>query len=246
MTISTNDVTGVGTVMPLVRDLTEDVNMRRALPSSHARMIGPFVLLDRIGPAVFQASQGFDMGPHPHIGLVTVTYLFDGEIIHRDSLGNVQAIRPGEVNWLTAGRGIVHSERTAPEPRASGSNLFGIQAWIALPREQEDVAADLTHYGASEVPRTCARGVEFTLLAGASDGLTSPVRTLSDMVYAEIILTSGARYQVKPEHIERAIYIVAGEIEIVGRPGTFGEAELILLKPGVEIVLKAPRSTQRA
>jgi redox-sensitive bicupin YhaK (pirin superfamily) len=169
-----------------------------------------------------------------------MTYLIDGEIVHRDSLGKVQTLRPGEVSWMTAGSGIVHSERTQTEARASGSNFFGIQAWVALPCRHEEAAADFAHYSEPEIPRTCARGVEFTLIAGASDGLVSPVRTFSDMVFAEIVLTSGARYQVKPEHHERAVYVVAGEVEIVGRPGSFRETELILLEPGAEIVLKAP------
>ena len=226
-------------ILPSLRDL-DGFKVRRVLPSGHGRMIGPFILFDHMGPAVFDAGRGFDMGPHPHIGLATVTYLIDGEILHRDNLGKEQTIRPGEVNWMTAGSGIVHSERTPPEVRAAGSDLFGVQAWVALPSSHEEVAADFTHYGTSEIPTTCARGVEFTLIAGASDGLVSPVRTFSDMVYAEIVLTSGARYQVKPAYRERAIYVVSGEVEIVGRSGSFGEAELILLEPGVEAVLQAP------
>jgi len=150
--------------------------------------------------------------------LAAVTYLIDGEIVHRDSLGKAQTLRPGEVSWVTAGSGIVHPERTPLEARASGSNFFVIQAWVALPCRHEEAAADFAYYGEPEIPRTCARGVEFTLIAGASDGLVSPVRNFSDMVFAEIVLTSGARYQVKPEHHERAIYVVAGEVEIVGRP----------------------------
>ncbi|CAH2398544.1 Pirin-like protein CC_3178 [Mesorhizobium ventifaucium] len=221
-------------------ELVSGFKVRRVLPSKYGRMVGPFVLFDHIGPAVFNTGQGFDVGPHPHIGLAAVTYLIDGEIVHRDSLGKVQALRPVEVSWMTAGSGIVHSERTPPEARASGSNFFGIQAWVAFPCRHEEVAADFAHYSEPEIPRTCARGVEFTLIAGASDGLVSPVKTFSDMVFAEIVLTSGARYQVKPEHHERAVYVVAGEVEIVGRPGSFREAELMLLEPGAEIVLKAP------
>jgi redox-sensitive bicupin YhaK (pirin superfamily) len=216
------------------------LNSRRALPSVHRRMVGPFVFLDHLGPRVFKAGHGFDMQPHPHIGLATVTYLFDGEIIHRDSLGAVQAIRPGEVNWMTAGSGVVHSERTSPEIRASGGDLLGIRAWIALPSRYEEVQPDFVHYGAAEVPRIRAGGVELTLIAGTSDGLISPVKTFSDMVFAQIVLTSGTRYQVKPDHAQRAIYIISGEVEVVGQAQTFGEAELIVLKPGAEIVLQAP------
>lgn len=155
-------------------------------------------------------------------------------------MGKAQALRPGEVSWMTAGSGIVHSERTSLEALASGSNFFGIQAWVALPCKDEEVAADFAHYNELEIPRTCARSVEFTLITGTSNGLTSPVKTFSDMVFAEIVLTSGARYQIKPGHHERAVYVVAGEVEIVGRTGSFREAELILLEPGAEIVLKAP------
>ncbi|MCF6110946.1 pirin family protein [Mesorhizobium muleiense] len=238
MSIRQTGVTDI--VLPVSSEPVSGFKVRRVLPSRHGRMVGPFVLFDQMGPAVFNTSQGLDVRPHPHIGLAAMTYLIDGEIVHRDSLGKVQTLRPGEVSWMTAGSGIVHSERTPPEARASGSNFFGIQAWVALPCRHEEAAADFAHYSEPEIPRTCARGVEFTLIAGASDGLVSPVRTFSDMVFAEIVLTSGAQYQVKPEHHERAVYVVAGEVEIVGRPGSFREAELILLEPGAEIVLKAP------
>ncbi|RWK40065.1 pirin family protein [Mesorhizobium sp.] len=238
MSIRQTGVTDI--VLPMSSEPVSGFKVRRVLPSRYGRMVGPFVLFDQMGPAVFNTGQGLDVGPHPHIGLAAMTYLVDGEIVHRDSLGKVQALLPGEVSWMTAGSGIVHSERTPLEARASGSNFFGIQAWVALPCRHEEAAADFAHYSEPEVPRTCARGVEFTLIAGALDGLVSPVRTFSDMVFAEIVLTSGARYQVKPEHHERAVYVVAGEVEIVGRPGSFREAELILLEPGAEIVLKAP------
>lgn len=175
-----------------------------------------------------------------HAGLATVTYLVDGEIIHRDSLGRAQSILPGEVNWMTAGSGIVHSEGAPTELRASGSNLLGIQAWIAIPSRHGDIAADFTHYGSPKIPRICADGVEFTLIAGASEGLVSPVKTFSETIYAEIVLTDSAQYQVKPEHRDRAIYVVAGEVGIAGQSGMFGEAELIVLTPGVEVVLQAP------
>jgi redox-sensitive bicupin YhaK (pirin superfamily) len=213
---------------------------RRALPSGHRRMVGPFVFLDQLGPQVFTAGHGFDMRPHPHIGLAAVTYLMDGEIIHRDSLGQVQTIRLGEVNWMTAGSGIVHSERASPESRESGGDLLGIQAWAALPSQHEERHPHFEHFGATEVPRSCAEGIELTLIAGRSDGLVSPVRTFSDMVFAEIVLTSGARYQVKPDHVERAIYVISGEIEILGQTQTFGEGELFALDPGAEIVFRAP------
>lgn len=241
MTIRSSEAVQFDTVIPqTLRGSASDLKVRRVLPSLHRRMIGPFVLVDQMGPTEFDVGHGFDLAPHPHIGLEAVTYLIDGEILHRDSLGKVQPLRPGEVNWMTAGSGIVHSERTPPAARASGGNLLAIQAWLALPERHEEVAADFSHYSAPEIPTTCARGIEFTLIAGASDGLSSPVRTFCDVVYAEIVLTSGARYQVKPLHRERAIYVVSGEIEIVGRTDSFGRAELIVLEPGDEVVLRAP------
>ncbi|AMX97752.1 MULTISPECIES: pirin family protein [Mesorhizobium] len=241
MTIRQSDIVGIDPLrQPAMRDFADGLKVRRVLPSSNRLMIGPFILFDHFGPAVFDEGRGFDMDPHPHIGIAAVTYLFDGEIIHRDNLGEVQAIRPGEVNWTTAGSGIVHSERTSPEARARGSNLFGVQAWVALPSRHEEVAPHFAHYGAPEIPRICADGVEFTLIAGTSDGLVSPARTYSDLVCAEIVLTGSARYQVKPGYRERAIYVVAGEIEVMGQLGTFGEGELIMLAPGAEIVLGAP------
>ncbi|MCA0046192.1 pirin family protein [Mesorhizobium sp. B283B1A] len=241
MTIRQSDIIGIDPVrQPAMRDFADGLKVRRVLPSSNRLMIGPFILFDHFGPVVFDAGRGFDMGPHPHIGIAAVTYLFDGEIIHRDNLGEVQAIRPGEVNWMTAGSGIVHSERTSPEARARGSNLFGVQAWVALPSRHEEVAAHFAHYDAVEIPRICADGIEFTLIGGTSDGLVSPAKTYSDLVCAEIVLTGSARYQVKPGYRERAIYVVAGEIEVMGQLGTFGEGELIMLAPGAEIVLGAP------
>ncbi|MBZ9919880.1 pirin family protein [Mesorhizobium sp. BR1-1-12] len=241
MTISQSDIVGIDLLrQPTMRDFADGLKVRRVLPSTHHLMIGPYILFDHFGPALFDAGSGFDMGPHPHIGIAAVTYLFDGEIIHRDDLGEVQTIRPGEVNWMTAGSGIVHSERTSPEARARGSNLFGVQAWVALPSRHEEVAAHFAHYDAVEIPRICADGVEFTLVAGTSDGLVSPAKTYSDLVCAEIVLTGSARYQVKPGYRERAIYVVAGEIEVMGQLGTFGEGELIMLAPGAEIVLQAP------
>jgi redox-sensitive bicupin YhaK (pirin superfamily) len=241
MTNRQSDIAGVDTViLTQVRDLASGFKVRRALPSANRRMIGPFILLDHFGPEEPNSAQGFDMLPHPQTGIAAVTYLMDGEIAHRDKLGQVQTIRPGEVKWMTAGSGTAHSEPTPLEIRASGSNLLGIQAWVALPSLHEGVAADIAHYSAPEIPRICADGVEFTLIAGASDGLISPVRTFSEMIYAEIVLTGSAQYQVKPEHRDRAIYVVAGEVGIVGQCRTFREAELMVLTPGVEIVLQAP------
>jgi redox-sensitive bicupin YhaK (pirin superfamily) len=241
MSLFASDFSGASAIrLPTVRDAERRTHSTRVLPAVHQRMIGPFALLEQFGPTLFEAGHGFDMQPHPHRGLAAVTYLIDGELVHRDSLGSVQTTRPGDVNWLTAGSGVVHSERTSPEARISGSDFLGIQAWVALPARFEEIDADFAHHPAQDVPRTYADGVEFTLIAGQSEGLAAPVKILSDLILAEIVLTSGARYQVRPDHIERAVYVIAGEVEIVGQAGMFAEGDLILLKPGAEVILKAP------
>ncbi|MFT3964585.1 MAG: pirin family protein [Sphingobium sp.] len=245
MSIRSSDIEGVESViLPPVRDLGDGFTVRRALPSAHRRMVGPFIFLDQMGPAVFHGGEGLDVRPHPHIGLATVTYLLEGEILHRDSVGSVQAIRPGEVNWMTAGSGIVHSERTSPEVRATGGGLHGLQTWVALPRAAEEVDPAFAHYKADRIPVAEDAGVRLTLVAGSSDGLVSPVRTFSDMVYADIVMTHGARYQVKAEHVERAVYIVSGAVEVAGQTGGFAEGELVVFKPGAEIILQANGATR--
>jgi redox-sensitive bicupin YhaK (pirin superfamily) len=227
------------TILAPVRDLGDGFSVRRALPSAHRRMVGPFIFFDQMGPAAFTSGEGLDVRPHPHIGLATVTYLLEGEILHRDSLGSVQAIRPGEVNWMTAGSGIVHSERTGPEMRASGGPLFGLQTWIALPTQHEETAPGFTHYQAGAIPQGEADGVALTVVAGHHDGLRSPVQTFSDMVYADLQMAPGARYQLRAEHVERAVYVVQGSVEVTGQTGTFRQGELIVFKPGAEIVLRS-------
>jgi redox-sensitive bicupin YhaK (pirin superfamily) len=245
MSIRSSDIEGVEQViLPPVRDLGDGFNVRRALPSAHRRMVGPFIFFDQMGPAAFRGGEGLDVRPHPHIGLATVTYLLEGEILHRDSVGSVQAIRPGEVNWMTAGSGIVHSERTGPETRAAGASLFGLQTWLALPADQEEVAPDFAHYKAGDIPVIEDAGTRLTLIAGTSDGLRSPVKAFSDLVYADIQLAQGARYQLKGEHVERAIYVVAGAIEVVGQTGGFAIGELVVFKPGAEIIVHAPQGAR--
>lgn len=240
MSIRSTDIEGVDSViLPPVRDLGDGFKVRRALPSAHRRMVGPFIFFDQMGPAAFDSGEGLDVRPHPHIGLATVTYLLEGEILHRDSLGSLQPIRPGEVNWMTAGSGIVHSERTSEEVRASGGKLFGLQTWVALPLDREEVDPDFSHYKADRIPVTEDGGTRLTLVAGSSDGLVSPVKTFSDMVYADIVMAEGARYQVKAEHIERAVYVVSGEVEVIGQTGSFSTGELVVFQPGAEVVLRA-------
>jgi redox-sensitive bicupin YhaK (pirin superfamily) len=243
MTLRTNDVDGVEMIiLPPVRDLGDGFRVWRALPSAHRRMVGPFIFFDHMGPATFGAGQGFDVRPHPHIGLSTVTYLIDGEVTHRDNIGVVQTIRPGDVNWMTAGSGIVHSERTPPQERAEGGDLFGIQAWVALPTQEEEVAPSFAHHASAEIPTTEAEGVCLTVIAGETDGLKSPVKTHSDMVYADVILTNGGTYHIRPTFEDRAIYVLSGDLEVAGQTGSFGQGELVILKPGAEVVVSARRN----
>jgi redox-sensitive bicupin YhaK (pirin superfamily) len=202
-------------IVPRSRDIGS-FEVRRALPSAQRQMVGPFIFFDQMGPAEFLLGAGMDVRPHPHIGLSTVTYLFDGEIMHRDSLGTVLAIRPGELNWMTAGRGIAHSERTPPELRVRGSKLFGIQSWVALSRRDEEKAPDFTHYDAKDLPVIDGEGKTVRIIAGSLLGKTSPVKTSSAMFYADVAVAEGASVPLDPDHEERAIYTVEGEIQISG------------------------------
>ncbi len=222
-------------ILPPSRDLGDGFTVRRALPQPQRRTVGPFVFFDQMGPVEMRAGHGLDVRPHPHIGLATVTYLFEGEILHRDSLGSVQPIRPGALNWMSAGSGIVHSERSPDEARQSASKLFGLQLWVALPAAQEESAPSFAHHDAAEIPFGESDGVSVRQIVGAMDGLASPVKTLSDMIYAEIVMTPGSRYPVPSEQIERAFYLIDGAVTVDGEP--FGPTELVILKPHAEIVL---------
>jgi redox-sensitive bicupin YhaK (pirin superfamily) len=220
------------------RELVEGFKVRRVLPSARRRMVGPFIFLDQMGPEVLRGGRGLDVAPHPHIGLATVTYLFEGELLHRDSLGTVQPIRPGEVNWMTAGRGIAHSERTPPQLRAAGSALFGVQSWVALPRGEEETAPDFAHHDAAELPLIEGEGKRVRLVAGSLYGARSPVRTFSEMFYADATLSRGAALAVPAEQEERAAYVVEGSLEIEGDEGAFESGQLLIFKPGVPVVVK--------
>ena len=225
-------------IMPRTRDLGDGFEVRRALPSAQLRTVGPFVFFDQMGPVAFPAGNGLDVRPHPHIGLATVTYLFEGEILHRDSLGTVQPIRPGAVNWMTAGRGIVHSERTPPELRAREDvRLFGVQTWVALPKAFEETAPAFAHHRADQLPVLEEPGKRLRLIVGTLYGARSPVVVFSEMFYADAELRNGARLDIPAEHAERAIYVVAGRIEIAGAPIDAGR--LIVLGPGADIAIAA-------
>lgn len=195
------------------KDLGDGFEVGRVLPYAKRRMVGPFIFLDHMGPVTFKPGQGIDVRPHPHIGLSTVTYLFAGEIVHRDSLGSTLAIRPGAVNWMTAGRGIVHSERSAPEVRARGGQVHGLQTWVALPADHEDTAPAFTHYPAEVLPRFEAGGARGVVIAGEAFGLASPVTTHSPLFYVDVELDTGAAVQLPDTYDERAAYIVHGRVE---------------------------------
>jgi redox-sensitive bicupin YhaK (pirin superfamily) len=226
-------------IIPSVRDLGDGFKVRRALPSAQRRMVGPFIFLDHFGPIVFGAGNAANIRPHPHIGLSTLSYLLQGEMIHRDSLGNVQSIRAGDVNWMTAGSGIVHSERSPPAIQAQGGTLFGQQIWVALPKASEEMQPTFSHHAAGTLPEIEGDGVSLTVIAGQAFGQFSPVTVSSDLMYVDVVLKPGAWLPVSAEHVERAVFIVSGEIEIAGQAETFGKGQLVTFKPGVKIVLRA-------
>ena len=230
-------------VLPAVRDLG-DFQVRRALPSAQRRMVGPFVFLDSFGPVVLGAGQGADTRPHPHIGLSTLTYLIEGESDHRDSEGYFQTIRPGEVNLMTAGRGIVHSERSGPASRGREETMFGFQAWLGLPQALEETDPGFHHVAAGDIPLLTDTGVQMRLLAGSFSGLTSPTRVFSETLYADIVLDAGRRFAIESGHIERAVYVVSGAIEVDGQTGTFGKDQLVVFRPDSEIVVRAVGATR--
>lgn len=224
-------------VVPRVRDLGDGFEVRRALPSERRQMVGPFIFFDQMGPAQFLAGKGLDVRPHPHIGLATVTYLFDGQVMHRDSEGNTREITPGAMNLMTAGRGIAHSERTPSNARRGGDKLFGIQSWIALPQAYEETDPSFQHFEAVDLPVVEAPGVWARVIAGSVFGQTSPVGMSSDWFYAEVILEPGTSAPLDPHYEERAIYIVEGEIEIAGE--SFEAPRLLVFRPGDRITVRA-------
>ena len=216
-------------VVPSAKDLG-GFEVRRALPAIAKQMVGPFIFFDHFGPAEFLTGTGIDVRPHPHIGLSTVTYLIEGEILHRDSLGSVQPIRPGEVNLMTAGKGIVHSERTGAEVRAQGHRLYGLQTWLALPRELEETAPAFVHYGRDVMPVVEGEGKVVRLIAGSLFGTSSPVETATETIYADISLEDGARLPIAVDYEERCIYILHGIIESAG--DRFEAGRMLILRPG--------------
>ena len=223
-------------IVPRPRDIG-GFAVRRVLPSTQRRSVGPFVFFDQMGPAELAPGAGIDVRPHPHIGLATVTYLFSGSIVHRDSLGNVQAIEPGAVNWMTAGRGIVHSERSDNELRKRRQKLYGIQIWVALPKQREETDPDFTHYAAASLPVIEGEGKTIRVIAGSLFGKTAPVKTCSALFYADATLQSGASLSLDNQHEERAIYLLEGTVEIAGQ--LFEPGRLLVFSSGDTILIKS-------
>jgi redox-sensitive bicupin YhaK (pirin superfamily) len=228
-------------IVPRAVDLGE-MTVRRALPTTQRQMVGPFIFFDEMGPAEFLTNEGIDVRPHPHINLATITYLFEGQIVHKDSLGTDKTITPGAVNWMSAGRGIVHSERTSTERRQQGQRLSGLQTWVALPQALEESDPAFIHHAADELPELAADGVQARIIAGSAFGERSPLKTASETLYAELIMDNGSRVQLDADVDERAIYVLSGGIRI-GRD-EFEAHQLVVLKRGIPLVIEARQSTR--
>jgi redox-sensitive bicupin YhaK (pirin superfamily) len=223
-------------VIPSAKDIG-GFEVRRALPTAKRRLVGPFIFFDRMGPAILRAGQALDVRPHPHIGLATVTYLFDGKIRHRDSLGTEMVIAPGDVNLMTSGRGIVHSERTPEELRGAPMSVSGLQTWLALPDGKEEVAPLFENTACIELPEFDDAGASGRVVIGSFDGLKSPVRAASETLYADIRLKHGASIRIPADAEERAIYTLEGTVTISG--DSFPDNRLLVFKPGDEIVVSS-------
>ncbi|TAL92041.1 MAG: pirin family protein [Paraburkholderia sp.] len=219
---------------PHLRDVGS-LTVRRVLPAMAARLIGPFIFFDHMGPATLAPGVGLDVRPHPHIGLATVTYLFEGTIMHRDSLGSEQKIVPGDVNWMTAGRGIVHSERTPAEDRGRGLTMHGVQTWVALPLAHEDDEPSFEHHAAATLPQIERNGVTLRVIAGTAFGHTAPTTTFSGTLYVAATFNPGGAFALEPEHDERGVYLVEGDLRIDGEPLEAGQ--MAVLTPGETVTL---------
>ena len=223
-------------IVPRARDLG-GFEVRRALPSPKRQMVGPFIFFDQMGPAEFITDGGIDVRPHPHIGLGTVTYLYEGEFEHRDSIGSHQMIYPGEVNWMVAGRGVTHSERTSDETRAKRNKLFGIQTWIALPEDKEDMDPDFEHHKQSALPFIEDAGSQARLILGSAYGETSPVTMQSETFYLDVVLNAGSSFPLPDNHEDRGIYVTEGSIEVAG--DEFEAGRMMIFRPGDRITVQA-------
>jgi len=233
---------GVDQVITARRRDLGGFSVRRVLPDSSARMIGPFIFFDHLGPLTLAAGAGLDVRPHPHIALATVTYLFSGSIVHRDSLGSVQRINPGDVNWMTAGSGIVHSERSPEDERSRGVVAHGIQSWVALPDGREEDAPDFQHHACASLPCVSSPGVELRVIAGEAFGRRSPVRVLWPTLYVDMHVAAGARVEIGAHYADQACYVAEGETDVAGVRGAVGE--LLILAGGAAVTLAAVRSAR--
>lgn len=229
-------------IVPRARDIG-GFEVRRALPAPRRQMVGPFIFFDQVGPAEFVTGQGIDVRPHPHIGLATVTFLYRGEFQHRDSLGTDQMIYPGEVNWMIAGQGVTHSERTSEETRQQPSSLFGIQTWVALPDHAEDMPPAFEHHRESSLPVLEAEGLKVRLIIGHAWGERAPTKTFSEMFYADVQMSARARIPLPDDHEDRGVYVVAGSIFVAGQQ--FQQGQMMVFRPGDAITLEAGDSGAR-
>jgi redox-sensitive bicupin YhaK (pirin superfamily) len=226
---------------PHIRDVGE-FTVRRVLPAAAMQTVGPFIFFDHMGPVTMAPGTGANVRPHPHIGLATVTYLFDGAILHRDSLGSEQVIRPGDVNWMTAGSGITHSERSPQPERDAGPSLHGIQTWVALPKDHETTAPSFSHHPAATLPQLAQPGVRMVVIAGDAFGARSPVVVFGRTLYVAIEMDAGASLTIPPDHVERAIYPVDGQVALDGE--AVPDATMAVLTPGVDVTLTAQATSR--
>ncbi|MFV0293356.1 MAG: pirin family protein [Paracoccus sp. (in: a-proteobacteria)] len=223
-------------IVPRSRDLG-DFEVRRALPAPQRQMVGPFIFFDQAGPAEFLTGQGIDVRPHPHIGLGTVTYLYRGDFHHRDSIGSNQVILPGALNWMVAGKGVTHSERTSAQGRTGPHSLYGIQTWIALPEDREDMDPIFEHHGKENLPEFDAEGIHARLILGSAYGASAPATLYSETFYLDVTLTPGARFPLPDNHEDRGLYITEGSVTIAG--DTFDAGRMMVFRPGDRITVAA-------
>lgn len=223
-------------IIPRARDLG-GFEVRRALPAPKRQMVGPFIFFDQAGPAEFLTGQGIDVRPHPHIGLGTVTYLYRGDFHHRDSIGSDQIITPGALNWMVAGKGVTHSERTSAAGRKGPHSLYGIQTWIALPESHEDMAPIFEHHGKEALPLIEADGVSARLILGNAYGEKAPATLYSETFYLDVTLAPGARFPLPDDHEDRGLYITEGSVSIAGQ--TFDKMQMMVFRPGDKITVAA-------
>lgn len=223
-------------IIPRARDLG-GFEVRRALPAPKRQMVGPFIFFDQAGPVEFLTGQGIDVRPHPHIGLGTVTYLYQGDFHHRDSLGTDQIIRPGALNWMVAGKGVTHSERTSSSARRGPHALFGIQTWMALPEDREDMPPTFEHHDKDSLPEIDSDGVHARLILGTAYGETAPATLYSETFYLDVVLEPGARFPLPDDHEDRGIYVSQGSVTIAGQ--SFEAGRMMVFRPGDRITVAA-------